>query len=205
MYPAVGPTHGRFSVAVYASDALTAAGIAAVLGGCAWIDVLPSTQRSESADVVVLAAQSITQDFLDTLRALGGWRPAGLVVVLDDDDAVDMMAEHDLNVLSRTDIDARVLQEAVLRADRTVGEKLLGHLTRVGANLTSLRTNVRGLHAREVDVLRLLASGQSAREIADNLNYSERTIKNIVHAVITRLQLRNRTEAVAYALRAGII
>ena len=42
-------------------------------------------------------------------------------------------------------------------------------------------------------------------EIAAALCYSERTIKNIIHDVINRLQLRNRSHAVAYAVRNGLI
>jgi DNA-binding NarL/FixJ family response regulator len=42
-------------------------------------------------------------------------------------------------------------------------------------------------------------------EIARALSYSERTVKNIVHAVTTRLQLRNRSHAVAYVVREGLI
>jgi DNA-binding CsgD family transcriptional regulator len=37
------------------------------------------------------------------------------------------------------------------------------------------------------------------------LKYSERTVKNILYAVTNRLQLRNRPQAVAYAMRAGVI
>jgi DNA-binding NarL/FixJ family response regulator len=40
-------------------------------------------------------------------------------------------------------------------------------------------------------------------EIAVELCYSERTVKNIIHGVLTRLRLRNRTQAVAYAVRSG--
>ena len=42
-------------------------------------------------------------------------------------------------------------------------------------------------------------------EIARRLCYSDRTVKNIIHDVVTRLQLRNRSHAVAYALREGLI
>ena len=35
--------------------------------------------------------------------------------------------------------------------------------------------------------------------------YSERTVKNVLHDLTTRLQLRNRTHAVAYAVREGLI
>ena len=62
-----------------------------------------------------------------------------------------------------------------------------------------------GLAPREVEVLRLLADGLDTSEIAHQLAYSERTVKNVVHDVTTRLQLRNRSHAVAYALREGLI
>jgi len=54
-------------------------------------------------------------------------------------------------------------------------------------------------------VLRLMADGMDTGEIARNLSYSERTVKNIIYAITTRLSLRNRSHAVAYAMRAGVI
>ena len=42
-------------------------------------------------------------------------------------------------------------------------------------------------------------------EIATTLSYSERTVKNVLHDVTSRLQLRNRSHAVAYALKQGMI
>ncbi|MET8509407.1 response regulator transcription factor [Streptomyces sp. NPDC004787] len=62
-----------------------------------------------------------------------------------------------------------------------------------------------GMAPREVDVLRLLAEGLETRQISEKLAYSERTVKNILHALMTRLQLTNRAHAVAYALREGYI
>ena len=64
---------------------------------------------------------------------------------------------------------------------------------------------VAGLETREVDVFRLLADGLGTPEIAVRLSYSERTVKNIIHGALTRLKLRNRTQAVAYALRSGAL
>jgi len=51
----------------------------------------------------------------------------------------------------------------------------------------------------------LLADGYSTAEIARELAYSERTIKNSIHDLTTRLQLRNRSHAVAFAVRQGLI
>jgi DNA-binding NarL/FixJ family response regulator len=62
-----------------------------------------------------------------------------------------------------------------------------------------------GLRSREIAVLQLVAEGYDTAEIARTLAYSERTIKKVLHDMTIRLQLRNRSHAVAYALRAGFI
>jgi DNA-binding NarL/FixJ family response regulator len=58
---------------------------------------------------------------------------------------------------------------------------------------------------RELVVLRMIASGMETAEIAADLGISERTVKNIVHAITTRMQVRNRAHAVACAVRTGLI
>lgn len=62
-----------------------------------------------------------------------------------------------------------------------------------------------GLSPRERDVLRLLADGHDTREIATDLCYSERTVKNVVHDVLMKLNCRTRAHAVALATREGVI
>jgi DNA-binding NarL/FixJ family response regulator len=54
-------------------------------------------------------------------------------------------------------------------------------------------------------VLRLVAEGFDTADIARKLAFSERTIKTVIHDVTTRLCLRNRTHAVAWAMREGLI
>ena len=58
---------------------------------------------------------------------------------------------------------------------------------------------------RELMALRLLADGCDTREIARQLCYSERTVKSIIGTVTERLGVRNRTHAVAHAIRHGLI
>jgi DNA-binding CsgD family transcriptional regulator len=62
-----------------------------------------------------------------------------------------------------------------------------------------------GLAEREIEVLKLVADGFDTAEIATKLSYSQRTVKNVLHDVTSRLHLRNRSHAVAYALRHGLI
>jgi DNA-binding NarL/FixJ family response regulator len=61
------------------------------------------------------------------------------------------------------------------------------------------------LSERERRVLSLLADGHQTREIATALSYSERTIKNVLHDIVTKLDVRSRSHAIAFAVRAGLI
>ena len=63
----------------------------------------------------------------------------------------------------------------------------------------------RTLTDRELTVLRLLADGEVTRSIATQLNYSERTVKNIVAGVLDKLGCRTRAHAVGLATRQGMI
>jgi DNA-binding NarL/FixJ family response regulator len=58
---------------------------------------------------------------------------------------------------------------------------------------------------REQRVLALIAAGHPTREVALQLSYSERTVKNVLHDVVTKLNARSRSQAVAFAVREGLI
>jgi DNA-binding NarL/FixJ family response regulator len=62
-----------------------------------------------------------------------------------------------------------------------------------------------GLSSRDLTVLRLLGEGCDTREIARHMSYSERTVKNVIQDLTRRFGLRNRSHAVAFALRNGLI
>jgi DNA-binding NarL/FixJ family response regulator len=83
---------------------------------------------------------------------------------------------------------------------------LLDHVGQLSRNLLAPRgLSFAGLTGRERDVLQLIAEGLSTREVAIRLAYSERTIKNVIQDLTLRLNVRNRTQAVAYAVRNGWI
>ncbi|BDH55312.1 response regulator transcription factor [Tsukamurella sp. PLM1] len=60
------------------------------------------------------------------------------------------------------------------------------------------------LTARETEVLRLVAKGLSAKQIATRLHLSHRTVENHVQATLRKLQLGNRVELARYALENGL-
>jgi len=70
---------------------------------------------------------------------------------------------------------------------------------------TSARPDGPRLSAREMEVLRLVADGYSNAMIASRLNLSENTIKGHVETLLTRLNARNRAEAVAAAGRLNLL
>jgi DNA-binding NarL/FixJ family response regulator len=60
------------------------------------------------------------------------------------------------------------------------------------------------LTERETDVLRLVAKGMTARQIADRLFLSHRTVENHVQSTLRKLQLHNRVELARYAIEHGL-
>jgi DNA-binding NarL/FixJ family response regulator len=75
---------------------------------------------------------------------------------------------------------------------------------RVAAKLVAHMTNV-NLTRRELAVLRLLAAGNSNREIGDALGISDGTVKIHVTHLFAKLDVTSRTEAIATALRRGLV
>jgi DNA-binding NarL/FixJ family response regulator len=60
------------------------------------------------------------------------------------------------------------------------------------------------LTARETEVLRLVAKGLTAKQVAERLVLSHRTVENHVQNTLTKLQLHNRSQLVRYALEKGL-
>lgn len=65
--------------------------------------------------------------------------------------------------------------------------------------------NIPNLTRRQLEVLRLMATGNSNKEIAHNLGISENTVRVHISAIITALDATNRTEAAYSAMRIGLI
>jgi DNA-binding NarL/FixJ family response regulator len=83
---------------------------------------------------------------------------------------------------------------------------LLAGITRVSRETLAPRgLSLSRLTAREQQILRLIADGKATREVAVELSYSERTVKNVVHDIVSKLGARSRAHAVAYAVRERLI
>jgi DNA-binding NarL/FixJ family response regulator len=83
-----------------------------------------------------------------------------------------------------------------------VGERYIPR--RVAARLADrmLRADLTG---RELSILELLAEGSTNKEIAGMLNISDNTVRHHVNNIMEKLQVSDRTEAVATAIRSGVL
>lgn len=88
---------------------------------------------------------------------------------------------------------------------RSMARKLLDEFVRQSRPQNHLATPRAELTRREWEVLQLLSEGASDKEIATRLCISLRTVKNHVHNILEKLQLRNRVQAAAYALRQDLV
>lgn len=82
-------------------------------------------------------------------------------------------------------------------------ERLLDNLA--GNSQGTESTAIESLTAKEVDILKLMASGFSNKEIASSLHNAEGTIKNHISSLIAKLQVRDRTQAVIKAIELNLL
>ena len=87
----------------------------------------------------------------------------------------------------------------------SVTRRLIAELARQRPRPPAPAARLRELTPRETDVLRLVAEGLSNREIADRLVVSDETVKTHVSRVLSKLGLRDRTQAVVIAYESGLV
>lgn len=94
----------------------------------------------------------------------------------------------------------REVQLGSLSMHPSIAHKVMRELQRA----SNLPPTDEPLSEREVEVLKLVAQGMPNQEIAETLVISERTVRNHVSNILTKLHLANRTQAALYALREGL-
>ena len=102
----------------------------------------------------------------------------------------------------------RLAHAGVAQLDSSVTASLAAALARGGARPVAPPPAPRPdevLTAREIDILRLVATGSTNREIAGRLFLSEGTVKNHISRILGRLGLRDRTQAAVYAHDHGLL
>jgi len=207
---------GRTRVQVLAADPVSEAGVTSQLRFRPELESVPANGTDQHPDVVIVVADEVDEERLRTVRAVRRNGRARVVLVANELDGRSLLAAVEAGasgIVRRKEVTPERLS-AVVRAaangDGTLPPDLLGRLLQQFGEPRRTHGMVRGLTfggltQRELSVLQLLADGFSTSEIARELAYSERTIKNAIHDLTSRLNLRNRSHAVAFALRQGLI
>ena len=132
-----------------------------------------------SSSVGVLALDGCDEEFL-------AWASAGISGYLEPDASADKI----VGTISRL-MAGEVVYPARLSA------LLLNYFGRQGVE-PMVRAGVNGLTRRELEVIELLADGQANKQIARDLDITDATVKNHVHSILEKLNVRSRGEAAAY-------
>ena len=165
-------------------------------------------------DVLLLDMRMPGLSGLDVLRSLAEaeyFPPTVILTTFDDDELVIGGLQAGARGYLLKDVSLDELVEAVRTVHQggsivkpAVSERLLKGLEGVKTDFSSLE-QPDPLTQREIEILRLMASGFSNKEIAKSLEVAEGTVKNHVSSILSKMGLRDRTRAVLRAFELGMI
>jgi RNA polymerase sigma factor (sigma-70 family) len=99
----------------------------------------------------------------------------------------------------------RLVQQGDALLAPTITRRLVERFARADPGRSALHRDLATLTPREREVLTLLAGGLSNSELADALKLSEATVKTHITRILTKLQLRDRVQAVVVAYQTGLV
>jgi DNA-binding NarL/FixJ family response regulator len=163
-------------------------------------------------DVVLMDLRMPVLDGIGATARLRAEQPDVQVLALttfdDDEDVFAALRAGAVGYLLK-DVSSARLVEAIVAASRgesvlqpSVAAKVVARVARMPQDAPPPE---HPLTDREVDVVRLLAEGRSNREIAGALFLAEGTVKNLVTSVLSKLEVRDRTQAALRARDFGIL
>src|SRR2546428_13391552 len=94
---------------------------------------------------------------------------------------------------------------AVVSGERVMANGVANRVLDMLTGTSSPKEFYDGLTAREVEILKLLATGQANKQIARKLHISEKTVRNHVSPMYEKLHIYARSQAVLYAVRKGLV
>lgn len=168
--------------------------------------------------VVLMDLRMPRRDGVEATRRITARWPEAQVLVLttyDDDELVFRSIEAGASGYLLKDVGSDALAEAIRaaargespmqpRVARKVLRKLRAGLMASSPTAPSMPVNI-ALTGRELDVLKLLATGATNPEIAERLALTEGTIRNYVSNILEKTGLHDRTQAALFAVRHGFV
>ncbi len=206
-------------------QALIREGLEMLLGLSPGIEVVATANDGDQAirlvaevkpDVVLMDLRMPRCDGVEATRRIVREHPSTHVVVLttyaDDESIFGALEAGAMGYLTK-DAGAREIQEAIRTVhsgeallDPTVQRRLIQQVRGMPARRSSSEPAYPdGITSREAEVLCLIAEGLSNSEIAQRLVVSEATVKTHINNIFSKAELRDRAQAVVYALRHGFM
>lgn len=165
-----------------------------------------------SPDIVLLDLRMPRVDGIETMRRLRMAHPGLAILVLtsfESDSYIHDALQAGANGYLLKDSSPQALSasiRSICAGTRTVSgavwERVLRLIPSVGQETKSAYD---GLTTREVQIVRLLATGLANKQIAYQLKVSEKTIRNHISNIYEKLQITDRAQAVLYAARKGLV
>jgi DNA-binding NarL/FixJ family response regulator len=183
-----------------------------IVAECADGDEVPETVARLRPDVVVMDLRMKRVNGIEATRMLTatGGPPVLALTTFNEDELISGALRAGAAGFVLKDSSA----EELIRAVRTVagGDSFLDPVvtsrvlsTYRQAPATPVQDTSTDVTPRELDVLRLIARGQSNSEIADELFISEVTVKSHIGRIFAKLEVRDRAAAIVYAYDHGIV
>jgi DNA-binding NarL/FixJ family response regulator len=159
--------------------------------------------RSHRPDVTLMDLQMPEMNGIDALIAIRSEFPEARIIMLTTY-AGDVLCKRAMKAGAQAYILKGNVRKDLLDTIRSVraGKKILH--AEVAAELATHATDD-SLSEREIEVLSLIAAGNSNKLVADQLAISEDTVKGHVKSILSKLGVNDRTHAVTAALKRGII
>ena len=161
-------------------------------------------------NVVLMDLMMPDMDGFDATKAIKKALPQTVVLVLTsntDDNAVAKAIQAGANGFLLKNMEAQELCHSIKTASLrqlVMSPQAAQTLAQLHSQTAQLSPTER-LTDRERDVMRLLAAGQTNKEIAYNLHLSEKTVKIHVSIILSKLGMQSRTQAALYATKLGLI
>jgi NarL family two-component system response regulator LiaR len=212
-------TRDKIRVLVADDHAIVRKGICALLATEPDIEVIGEAGDGMEAvsqalefepDVILMDLVMPGTDGLEATRQISACQPQTRILVLTsfagDDQIFPAIKAGALGYLLKDSEPEQLVQaiQQVYRGESSLHPSIARRLLRELSNPTGQGPNTDSLTEREIEVLRLVAQGQSNREIAEKLTISEATVRTHVSNILSKLNLCSRTQAALYALREGL-